>query len=142
MAVFVSHSAKETEDFAARLAKSLKPGAVLALRGGLGAGKTAFTRGLAKGMGLDPNGVSSPTFAILNVYKNGKTELCHFDMYRVTTPEALFSTGFYDYLDNSGVLAIEWSENVAGELPEDTVTITIDIMDEQTRRITVDNPCA
>jgi tRNA threonylcarbamoyladenosine biosynthesis protein TsaE len=142
MTQHISHSAAETEGLAEGLGRLLKPGDVVAYRGGLGAGKTAFTRGLAKGMGLDPNEVSSPTFAILNIYKNEKAELRHFDMYRVTTPAALYSTGFYDYLDNAGVLAIEWSENIAEELPENTVTVTLEALDGDTRRITVDNPCA
>jgi tRNA threonylcarbamoyladenosine biosynthesis protein TsaE len=142
MTQYISRSPADTEAIAAELGARLEHGDVLAFRGGLGAGKTAFTRGLAKGMGLDPNGVSSPTFAILNVYKNGKTELCHFDMYRVTTPEALYSTGFYDYLDGTGVLAIEWSENIAEELPENTITVTIEALDESLRRITVDDPGA
>jgi tRNA threonylcarbamoyladenosine biosynthesis protein TsaE len=142
MTVFISHSPAEPEEFAAELGARLKPGDVIAFKGGLGAGKTAFTRGLAKGMGFDHNEVSSPTFAILNIYKNGGTELRHFDMYRVATPEALYSTGFYDYLDDTGVLAIEWSENIAEELPENKITVAIEATDENTRRITVDNPGA
>jgi tRNA threonylcarbamoyladenosine biosynthesis protein TsaE len=142
MTRYVSDSVAKTEELAEGLGRLLKPGDVIAYRGGLGAGKTAFTRGLAKGMGLDPDEVSSPTFAILNVYKNGETELRHFDMYRVTTPASLDSTGFYDYLDGAGVLAIEWSENVAGELPQNAITVTIETLDENTRRITVDDPCA
>jgi tRNA threonylcarbamoyladenosine biosynthesis protein TsaE len=138
----VTHSAAETEAFAEELGKRLKPGDIIAFRGELGAGKTAFTRGLARGMGLDAGEVSSPTFALLNIYKNAKTELRHFDMYRVTTLDALYSTGFYDYLDDTGVLAIEWSENIAEELPENTVTVTIETLDENTRRITVDDPGA
>jgi tRNA threonylcarbamoyladenosine biosynthesis protein TsaE len=138
----ISHSEAETEAFASELGERLKPGDVIAFRGGLGAGKTAFTRGLAKGMGLDSMDVSSPTFALLNIYKNAETELRHFDMYRVMSPEALYSTGFYDYLDQTGVLAIEWSENIAEELPENAITVTIEPLDENTRRITVDNPCA
>jgi tRNA threonylcarbamoyladenosine biosynthesis protein TsaE len=142
MTQHISHSVAETEGFAEKLGRLLKPGGVIAYRGGLGAGKTAFTRGLAKGMGLDPDEVSSPTFAILNVYKNGKTELRHFDMYRVTTQAALESTGYYDYLGDSGVTAIEWSENIAGELPQAAITVTIETLDDNTRRITVDDPCA
>ena len=139
MTAFTSHSPQETEAFAEKLGNALEPGDIIAFRGGLGAGKTAFTRGLAKGMGLDPDEVSSPTFAILNVYRSAGTELRHFDMYRITTPDSLYSTGFYDYLDGAGVLAIEWSENISAELPDTAITVTIEPIDENTRRITVDD---
>ena len=91
--------------------------AVIAFFGGLGMGKTAFTRGLAKGLGITAD-VSSPTFALVNEYR-GRVNLYHFDMYRVETWDDLYSTGFFDYLDNGSVLAIEWSENIENALPED-----------------------
>ena len=104
------------------VAKKLSGNEVIALFGGLGMGKTAFTRGLCRGLGVN-DGVSSPTFALVNEY-HGKYNIYHFDMYRVTSWEDLYSTGFFDYLDN-GVLVIEWSENIEGALPENAIRINI-----------------
>lgn len=114
----VTKSAEETENFAERMGKKLHGGAVVAFFGGLGMGKTAFTRGLAKGLGITAD-VSSPTFALVNEY-HGKISLYHFDMYRVETWDDLYSTGFFDYLESGGVLACEWSENIENALPENT----------------------
>ena len=120
---FITESYSETVALGERIGKTLKGGEVLAMFGGMGMGKTAFTTGVAKGMGLSCE-VSSPTFAIVNVYgKNG--ELCHFDMYRVSTWEDLDSTGFFDYMEQGAVLCVEWSENIADALPEDTVFVRI-----------------
>lgn len=120
---YVSHSPDDTERFAAAFANKLRPGAVVALTGGLGMGKTRFVAGLAKGLGIrDP--VSSPTFALVHEYR-GPVPLYHFDMYRVKGADDLFSTGFFDYLDAGGVCALEWSENVADSLPEDAVRVDI-----------------
>ena len=116
-------SVAETEDFAADFAKEIGGGTVLAFFGGMGMGKTAFTRGLARGLGLSCN-VSSPTFAIVNDY-GGNPPLAHFDMYRVESWDDLYSTGFFDYLDQGYILAVEWSENIENALPEGTVKITI-----------------
>ncbi|MFR9309300.1 tRNA (adenosine(37)-N6)-threonylcarbamoyltransferase complex ATPase subunit type 1 TsaE [Hydrogeniiclostridium mannosilyticum] len=114
-------SPRETELLGERLARQLKGGEVLALFGGMGMGKTAFTRGLARGLDVqDP--VSSPTFALVNEYA-GRLPLYHFDMYRVTSWDDLYSTGFFDYLETGGVLVIEWSENIEEALPENTVKI-------------------
>lgn len=113
----ISKSPNETEEYAEKLGKRLNGGEVIAFFGGLGVGKTRFTSGLAKGMGIDEY-VSSPTFAIVNEYE-GDIPLCHFDMYRITSFDDLCSTGFFDYLDNGSVLAIEWSENIENALPED-----------------------
>lgn len=135
MITFTSHSVKETEDFAYNLADKLKSGDVLAFKGGLGAGKTAFVRGLAKR--LSPNAlVSSPTFALVNDYTD-KIPFYHFDMYRITGMNDLYSTGFFDYLDNGAILAIEWSENIEFALPENTITIKIEPISEDERNITV-----
>lgn len=135
MITFTSHSVKETEDFAYNLADKLKSGDVLAFKGGLGAGKTAFVRGLAKR--LSPNAlVSSPTFALVNDYTD-KIPFYHFDMYRITGMDDLYSTGFFDYLDNGAILAIEWSENIEFALPENTITIKIEPISEDERNITV-----
>ncbi len=131
MTKYISNSAEDTERFAERLSASLKGTEVIALFGGLGMGKTAFTRGLCRGLGIT-EGVSSPTFALVNEYR-GKFPVYHFDMYRVTSWEDLYSTGFFDYLDN-GVLVIEWSENIEGALPEDAVRITISRGEHENQR--------
>lgn len=120
---FVTHSPQETAALASRLAQGLRGGEVLAFTGGMGMGKTAFTRGLALGLGAG-DVVTSPTFTLVNEY-TGRLTLEHFDMYRVESWDDLYSTGFFDYLDTDCVLAVEWSENIEGALPEDTVRIDI-----------------
>lgn len=133
---FVTHSPAETERLGEKLAEKLTPGAVLAYRGELGAGKTAYTRGLARGLGYtDP--VTSPTYTIVNEYLGGRLPLFHFDMYRLSSAEDLWDIGWEDYLDRGGVCAVEWSENVAEALP-DAITITIRKVDDTTRQITVE----
>ena len=121
---YLSHSARETEQIAADFAATLHSGDVIAYRGEMGAGKTAFTRGLCRGLGLSDH-VSSPTFALVHQYGNGAHALYHFDMYRVETFEDLYSTGFFDYLDYGGILAIEWSENIEAVLPENAITVEL-----------------
>ena len=128
----ISNSPEETEKIGERIAEKLKGTEVIALFGGLGMGKTAFTRGLCRGLGVD-EGVSSPTFALVNEY-SGKFNIYHFDMYRVTTWDDLYSTGFFDYIDN-GVLVIEWSENIEGALPDNAVKITISRGESDNQRI-------
>lgn len=119
---FYTASAKETEELGARLGRQLHPGAVIAYYGDLGAGKTAFTRGLARGLGIeDP--ITSPTYTIVNEYP-GKIPLFHFDMYRLTSSEDLFDIGWEDYLTRGGVIAVEWSERVEDAL-EDALKIDI-----------------
>ena len=120
---YLSHSTEETESIGEMLGQRLRGGSVVAYRGGLGMGKTAFTRGLARGLGCHGR-VTSPTFTIVNEY-NGSTPLFHFDMYRLDSEDALFDIGWDDYLDRGGVCAVEWSENVADALPADTVFVTI-----------------
>ena len=120
---YLSHSTEETESIGEMLGQRLRGGSVVAYRGGLGMGKTAFTRGLARGLGCRGR-VTSPTFTIVNEY-NGSTPLFHFDMYRLDSEDALFDIGWDDYLDRGGVCAVEWSENVADALPVDTVFVTI-----------------
>lgn len=127
-----SNSVKETELLGKKIASILKGDEVIAMFGDLGAGKTAFTRGLASGLGFD-YGVSSPTFAIVNEY-NAKFNIYHFDMYRITCEDDLYSTGFYDYLDN-GVLIIEWSENIEYALDDNAVRITIRKTENENERI-------
>ncbi len=121
---YLSHSAAETEAVGEALAKQLHRGSVVAYRGGLGMGKTAFTRGLARGLGCRGR-VTSPTFTIVNEYA-GTIPLFHFDMYRLESADALFDIGWEDYLERSGVCAVEWSENVEDALPADTVYVTIE----------------
>ena len=119
---FYTASAYETEELGARLGRQLRPGAVIAFYGDLGAGKTAFTRGLARGLGIvDP--ITSPTYTIVNEYP-GKIPLFHFDMYRLTSSEDLFDIGWEDYLTRGGVIAVEWSERVEDAL-EDALKIDI-----------------
>lgn len=120
---YISHSEADTETLGRRLAASLTPGAVIAYQGGLGMGKTAFTRGLAQGLGCRGR-VTSPTFTIVNEYE-GNVPLFHFDMYRLEDAGDLFDIGWEDYLDRGGVCAVEWSERVEDALPEDTITVAI-----------------
>ena len=123
--VHTSHSESETESLGARLAAVLSPGAVVAYQGGLGMGKTAFTRGLARGLGYSGR-VTSPTFTIVNEYEGGRLPLFHFDMYRLENAGALFDIGWEDYLDRGGVCAVEWSEQVADALPPDTIWVRLE----------------
>jgi tRNA threonylcarbamoyladenosine biosynthesis protein TsaE len=119
---FVSHSVEETENIAKELASHLSGTEAIAFFGGLGMGKTAFTRGLMKGLDF-PEGVQSPTFSLVNQY-SGKFTVYHFDMYRINTYDDLYSTGFFDYLD-TGILVIEWSENIENVLPDNFISIEI-----------------
>ena len=121
---FITNSPEETEALGARLARALEPGAVVAFTGDLGAGKTAFTRGLARGLGI-PGQVTSPTFTIVNEYEGGRLPLFHFDMYRLGSADELFDIGWEDYLARGGVCAVEWSENVDEALEEDTIRVDI-----------------
>ncbi len=132
MISLISHSTEETENIGAKIAQKLSGNEVIALFGGLGMGKTAFTRGFAKELGVN-DGVSSPTFALVNEY-NGKYNIYHFDMYRVNTWDDLYSTGFFDYID-TGILIIEWSENIEGALPDNSIRITIDSGNTENERI-------
>ena len=133
---FLTNSPAETEKVGAALGKILKPGTVIAYRGDLGAGKTAFTRGLAKGLGANDM-VTSPTYTIVNEYLGGRMPLFHFDMYRLASSDDLWDIGWEDYLDRNGVCAVEWSENVEDAL-EDPINITIEKLGEDTRRITIE----
>lgn len=120
---YLSHNESETESIGASLAAQLRPGDVVAYFGGLGAGKTAFTRGLARGLGC-PGRVTSPTFTIVNEYE-GKIPLFHFDMYRLGGEDELYDIGWEDYLARGGVCAVEWSERIPAALPRDAVTVAI-----------------
>ena len=133
---FLTNSPEETEKIGAALGKILKPGTVIAYRGDLGAGKTAFTRGLARGLGSSEM-VTSPTYTIVNEYLGGRMPLFHFDMYRLASSDDLWDIGWEDYLDRNGVCAVEWSENVEDAL-EDPIIITIHKLGEDSRRITIE----
>ncbi len=132
---FITNSPTETEAVGAALAEKLTAGTVIAYRGDLGAGKTAFTRGLARGLGIaEP--VTSPTYTIVNEYLSGRLPLFHFDMYRLRCADDLFDIGWEDYLERGGICAVEWSENVAEALTS-PVTVTIEKAGEESRKITV-----
>ena len=133
---YETNSPEETERVGAALGRIVRPGTVIAYRGGLGAGKTAFTRGLARGLGYTDI-VTSPTYTIVNEYLGGRLPLFHFDMYRLASPDDLWDIGWEDYLDRHGVCCVEWSENVADAL-EDPITVTIDKLGENSRRITLE----
>jgi len=133
---YMPNSPAETEKLGSALAAKLLPGTVIAYRGDLGAGKTAFTRGLAKGLGCTEL-VTSPTYTIVNEYLGGRVPLFHFDMYRLRSSDDLFDIGWEDYLERGGICAVEWSENVADAL-EDTLTVTIEKLGADSRRITIE----
>ena len=133
---FLTASPAETEAIGAALGKILPPGTVIAYRGDLGAGKTAFTRGLAKGLGCTDM-VTSPTYTIVNEYLNGRMPLFHFDMYRLASSDDLWDIGWEDYLERGGVCAVEWSENVEDAM-EGAISVTIEKTGEESRRITIE----
>lgn len=133
MKQYISHSLEDTERIAREIASSLKGDEVVAMFGGLGVGKTTFTRGFASELGFE-SGVHSPTFAIVNEYHGGKFPIYHFDMYRVMDEDDLYSTGFYDYL-GKGVLIIEWSENIIDFIPEEAIRIEISRGEDENSRI-------
>ena len=137
---YITNSPAETEAIGAALGNIINPGTVIAYRGDLGAGKTAFTRGLAQGLGCTEI-VTSPTYTIVNEYLGGRLPLFHFDMYRLRSSDDLFDIGWEDYLDRGGVCAVEWSENVDDAM-EDAVYITIEKLGEDSRRITLEGGSA
>ena len=136
MAEFISHSQLDTEEVGRKLAEKLPGGSVVAMYGDLGAGKTAFVRGMAKGMGLSCR-VSSPTFTIVNEYL-GERELIHFDMYRLSSADELFDIGWEDYLSRGAVCAVEWSENVQYAFFGDEVVVRIEKLNDTDRKITIE----
>ena len=133
---FITNSPSQTEQVGAALGAVLQPGSILAYEGDLGAGKTAFTRGLARGLGCTEQ-VTSPTYTIVNEYLSGRLPLFHFDMYRLRSSEDLWDIGWDDYLERGGVCAVEWSENVADAM-EDPITVRIEKLGDDTRRITIE----
>ena len=133
---FVTTSPEQTEQIGAALGKILTPGTILAYEGDLGAGKTAFTRGLARGLGCSDI-VTSPTYTIVNEYLSGRLPLFHFDMYRLRSADDLFDIGWEDYLDRGGICAVEWSENVSDAMTN-AVRIRIEKTGDDSRRITIE----
>ena len=133
---YITNSPAETEAVAEKLARLLHPGTVIAYRGDLGAGKTAFTRGLARGLGC-ADMVTSPTYTIVNEYLSGKMPLFHFDMYRLRSADDLWDIGWEDYLDRGGVCAVEWSENVEEAL-DSFILVNIEKIGDESRRITIE----
>ena len=136
MIEIITNSPSETEQLAEKIADKLSGGEVIAFRGGMGMGKTCFTRGLARGLGFE-GFVTSPTFALVNEYIGGRLPLYHFDMYRVEGWEDLYSTGYFDYLEMGGVIAAEWSENIEAALEGKVITIEFSRIDDNVRKITV-----
>ena len=134
--VYITKSEKETDELGAQIARELPDGSVVAFYGELGSGKTAFVRGMARGMGIDAL-VNSPTFTIVNEYV-GARSLFHFDMYRLGSADELYDIGWEDYLSRNGVCAVEWSENVEDAFEGDEVVITFRKLDDTTREITVE----
>ncbi|MBP5267327.1 MAG: tRNA (adenosine(37)-N6)-threonylcarbamoyltransferase complex ATPase subunit type 1 TsaE [Ruminococcus sp.] len=136
---FRTSSPEQTIALGREIGKRLRGGEVIAYRGGLGAGKTTITRGISDGLGLGDE-VTSPTFALVNEYrkKDCKISLIHFDMYRITSGEDLETTGFFDYMDEDTVLAVEWSENIDDDLPDDCIRITINRISDDERELTIE----
>lgn len=133
MSLFLSECVQKTEEYGEKLAKELKAGDVVAMFGGMGMGKTQLVRGLARGLGLNAE-VSSPTFALVHDY-GGDPPLVHFDMYRISGWEDLYSTGFFDYQQSGAILAVEWSENIEQALPDNAVRLYFTRIDDNTRQI-------
>ena len=137
MQTLISSSPESTMDIAAKLSGTLSGGEIIALKGGLGMGKTCFVKGLAAGLGFSGE-VTSPTFAIVNEYIGGRLDLFHFDMYRITGWDDLYSTGYFDYLGAGGVTAVEWSENISGAMEgEKVISVEIERISDNDRKITV-----
>jgi len=133
----ISLSPKQTIEFAKKIGSKLHKGDIIAYKGGLGAGKTTFTRGIVLGIGLDDD-VTSPTFALVNEYSGGNILVYHFDMYRITNEDALESTGFYDYPLDQSVFIIEWAENILELLPQNIISITINYINDNSREIIIE----
>ena len=134
--IFYTSSPEETEVIGQRLAEKLLPGTVIAFQGDLGAGKTAFTRGLARGLGSCDR-VTSPTYTIVNEYLGGRMPLFHFDMYRLGSSDELFDIGWEDYLERGGICAVEWSENVSDAMTG-ALIVRIEKTGENSRAITLE----
>lgn len=132
----LSRSPDETDRLAARFYRMIRPDAVVALLGPLGAGKTCFVRGVAKAAGVDPADVASPSFTLINEYPGGETPIFHFDLYRLKSPAEFAAIGGDDYLNRPGIILIEWAENGAEYIPARRFDVRFEIVDEQSRRLT------
>ena len=134
---YITRSAEETIELGRLIGERLRGGDIIAYKGSMGAGKTTMTRGLTLGLGLGDTAFS-PTFALVIEYRGEGLTLYHFDMYRIGSALDLETTGFFDYLDDESVLAVEWSENIEEELPEERIIVTLERVDDDTRKITID----
>ena len=134
---YITRSTEETIELGKLIGEQLRGGDMIAYKGSMGAGKTTMTRGLTQGLGLGDTAFS-PTFALVNEYRGGRLTLYHFDMYRIGSAIDLETTGFFDYLDDESVLAVEWSENIEEELPDERIIVTLGRIDDDTRKITID----
>jgi tRNA threonylcarbamoyladenosine biosynthesis protein TsaE len=132
-----SHSARQTESIAAKLAQTLQGGECIALDGPLGAGKTQFVRGLAIGLGAPGRAVSSPTFVLLNIYRGGRIPLFHLDAYRLTGPEDFEAIGFPELLEQNGLVVVEWASRVEDLLPLKRTSVTIEVTGKTDRQIVI-----
>ena len=134
--VYLSQSAEQTVGIGVEISKNIKPFCCLAFRGDLGAGKTCLISGIAKGLGFNGE-TSSPTFALVNEYRGGRLPLFHFDMYRISSWDELYSSGFFEYIEEGGVVAAEWSENIENALPDNTIYVVFEKTGDTSRKITV-----
>ena len=133
----ISISPDDTEKAAESLAENLSGGEIIAFYGDLGMGKTHFVKGLARALGYKGD-VTSPTFNIVNEYRGGRLDVFHFDMYRVSSWEDLYSTGFFEYMDENGVIAVEWSENIESAIPDTAIRVTLNRIDDNKRKIIIE----
>lgn len=136
MKEYITNSYEETVELGKKTAQELPKGSVIAFIGGLGMGKTAFTTGFALGLGIDAD-VSSPTFAICNTYIGSENTLYHYDMYRVDGWDDLYSTGFFDFIETDAYIAVEWSENIYGALPNDSTIVEISKLSDNSRKFKI-----
>lgn len=134
--IYTTHSADETIALGEKIGKKLSKGDVIAFNGDLGAGKTTITRGISIGLGLGDN-VTSPTFSLVNEYRGKEKSLIHFDMYRITNSDDVELTGFWDYIEEGCILAVEWSENISDVIPENSIIISFKRIDDNTREIEI-----
>ena len=135
MSVHYCKNVNDTIELGIKLGKVINKGTVVAYFGPMGMGKTAFTHGLASGLGIDEKQVSSPTFALVHEYKGKSNRLYHFDMYRISTWDDLYSTGYFDYIDEGEIIAVEWSENIEGALPDDCIKVIFNKGNDENERI-------
>ena len=137
MTEIITHSPEETIALGEKIGRRVKGGDIIAYTGDLGSGKTTITRGICIGMGIGDD-VTSPTFALVNEYRGENISLIHFDMYRINSADDLETTGFFDYMEDDTVLVVEWSENIADELPENCIMVNFERISDNVRKITVD----